>query len=359
MDKMCNTKQTRVIETTYDFPEALISYTYEDLKNTLNNAYWFLEGEDSNLIVFHLFSNPNTKEVEFVACNLGSDIFDCLKLNTENLISTGGYVIKDKEGKEIINPILNVFKQDVANNILGIYRDKENFNHYSLSRDKIINAIDKEIFAEYMYQKVVDYLFEGLGTSLKFFVDQFRDISKNIEQYRLSESSYLPDVNGFDPILNGALLKAIGVNTTIPVEKYTYSQEDLEYYQIKEKQIDWTLCINAEFCGLWNALVDTVDGFVMLLPSLYEILSDRATFKKFFRIVIDFLMMTPQEVGDIITAYDFENSKGSIYRLSYQQCYEISMILTLFLPLPKIGKAGKASQALEELSVLLSNFSVK
>ncbi|MET3536657.1 hypothetical protein [Chryseobacterium limigenitum] len=310
-------------------------------------------------MTFHLFSNPDKKEVEFVVCNLGSDIFDCLKLNNENLISTGGYVIKDKAGKEIINPVLDVFKQDLANSISEIYLSKGDFNRYGLSKAKIINAIDKEIFTEYNYQKVVGFLFDEMGAPLKFFIDQFRNEFKDIEEYRLSEKSYLPDVNGFDPILNGALLKAIGVKTTIPIEKYTYSKEDLEYYQIKEKQVDWVYAINAEFCGFWNALVDTADGLAMLLPSMYQILSDRATFKQFFRVIVDFLMMTPQEVGDMLSEYDFEKSKGSIYRLSYQQCYEISMILSLFLPSPKIGKAGKAPEAIGEISAWLANFSTK
>ncbi|WP_326981788.1 hypothetical protein VUJ46_16345 [Chryseobacterium sp. MYb264] len=359
MDKMCETKRTKIIETTYTSWQGVINHTYNELKNTLNNAYWFLEGTDSNLMTFQLFSNPDKKEVEFVACNLGSDIFDCLKLNNENLISTGGYVIKDNGGKEIINPALDIFKQDLANSISDMYLNKGTFNRYALSKTKIINAIDREIFAEYNYQKVIGFIFDGMGTALKFFIDQFRGVGKKIEEYRLSEKSYLPDANGFDPILNGALLKAIGVNTTIPIEKYTYSKEDLEYYQIKEKQVDWTLAINAEFCGFWNALIDTADGFAMLLPSLYQILSDRATFKQFFRVIVDFLMMTPQELGDILTAYDFENSKGSIYRLSYQQCYEISMILSLFLPIPKIGKAGRATEALGEISAWLANFSTK
>lgn len=70
-------------------------------------------------------------------------------------------------------------------------------------------------------------------------------------------------------------------------------------------------------------------------------------------------MMTPQELGDLLTEYDFQNSKGSVYRLSYQQCYEVSMILSLFLPSPKIGKAAKATETLEEMSVWLSNFSAK
>ncbi|MCA6066946.1 hypothetical protein JI747_007140 [Chryseobacterium sp. RG1] len=359
MDKMCETKRTKIIETTYTSWQGIINYSYNELKNTLNNAYWFLEGEDSNLMTFQLFSNPDKKEVEFVACNLGSDIFDCLKLNNENLISTGGYVIKDSKGKEITNPVLDVFKQDLANSIAEIYLSKGTFNRYALSKAKIINAIDKEIFVEYNYQKVVGFIFDEMGAPLKFFIDKFRNAGKKIEEYRLSEKSYLPDVNGFDPILNGALLKAIGVNTTIPIEKYTYSKEDLEYYQIKEKQVDWIYAINAEFCGFWNALVDTADGLTMLLPSIYQILTDRATFKQFLRLILDFIMMTPQELGDILTAYDFENSKGSIYRLSYQQCYEMSMILSLFLPTPKIGKAGKAVEAIGEISAWLANFSAK
>lgn len=76
----------------------------------------------------------------------------------------------------------------------------------------------------------VSYLFDEMGAPLKFFIDQFRDEFKDIKEYRVSEKSYLSDVKGFDPILNGALLKAIGVNTTVPIEKYTYSKEQLEYY---------------------------------------------------------------------------------------------------------------------------------
>lgn len=360
MDKLCGVKRTKLIETTYNsWVDFFTGYTYEELKSIANNAYWFLEGEDANLMTFHLFSNPDTKEVEYVVCNLGSDIFDCLKLNNENLIATGGYVIENNAGKEVVNPVLDVFKEDLANSVLETYNSKGTFNRYGLPKTRIVNAIDKEIFAEYNYQRVVSYLFDEMGASLKFFIDQFRDEFKNIKEYRVSEKSYLPDVNGFDPILNGALLKAIGVNTTIPIEKYTYSKEQLEYYQIKEKQVDWTYALNAEFCGFWNAVVDTVDGFAMLLPSLYKILSERATFKQFFRLIVNFLMMTPQELGDLLTEYDFQNSKGSVYRLSYQQCYEVSMILSLFLPSPKIGKAAKATETLEEMSLWLSNFSAK
>lgn len=367
MKDFCSEKKYRLIETSPDqdsnfsFQNFLLQSTYKVVKNSLNNAFWYLEGEDSNLILFQFFSNPNNEDVEFVVCNLGSDIFDCLKLDTNlHLSSTGGYVIEDKNNRKIINPVLDPFKKNTVDKILGMYRENSKFKHYRVDINKLINAIDLEFFAEAGYQNVIDTIFNKLGitTALKFFIDQFRETSKEIEKYRLQEYNYLPYTSNFSPLINDSIFKFFGINTKVPIENYYISKEDIEYYNIKEKEVNWIYVENASFCGIWNALVDTADGLIMLLPSLYEICTDRAMLKKFFRLILELIHNFPK-LKDMLTQYDLENSSGSIYKFNYQRCYELMMIITLFLPIPKGGKGGRATHILEELSIWLANYPIK
>lgn len=367
MKDFCSEKKYRLIETSpasdlgFNFQNYFLQSTYEVLKNTLNNAFWYLEGEDSNLILFHFFSNPDSEEVESAFCNFGSDIFDCLKLDPDlHLLSTGGYFIEDKSRRKIINPVLDNFKKNTADKIIQMYREKAEFKHYRIDIRQLMNAMDLEFQAEANYQNVIDTIFDKLGitTGLKFFIDQFRDTSKDIEKGRLQEYNYLPDVPNFAPLINDSVFKFFGISTTIPIEDYYISKEDIEYYKIKEKEVNWIYAENASFCGVWNALIDTVDGLVLLIPSLYEILTDRAMFKKFFHLILELVHNFPK-LKDMLTQYDLENSSGSIYRFNYQQCYELMMIITLLLPIPKAGKAGKASEVLEVFSQWLAKFSEK
>lgn len=367
MKNFCSEKKYRLIETSpnpdlgFSFQNYLLQSNYEALINSLNNAFWYLEGKDSNLILFHFFLDSEEEDVRFVVCNLGSDIYDCLKLDTNlNLIATGGYLIEDKSGKKIVNPVLNTFKSETASKIISMYQANSDFKHYRIDEKKIMNAMDMEFWAEANYQDVVDTIFDKLGitTSLKFFIDQFRDIRKDIEKNRLPEYNYLPYLPNFDPIINDSLIKFLGIDTHVPIENYMISKEDIEYYNIKEKEVNWVYGENASFCGIWNAIVDTADGLVMLLPSLYEILTDRALLKKFFRLLLDLIDNLPK-LKDLLTQYDLENSSGSIYKFNYQQCYEMMMIITLFLPVPKVGKTGKASEVLEAFATWLARISEK
>ena len=125
MEDLNKEKRMTIIETAPDKDSGIDNYTaflesdYERLKNTMNNAFWFLEGKDSNLMLFHLFSNHKEREVEEVVCNLGSDIFDNIKLYTK-VFSTGGYLI-ESGGKKTVNPELNEFKKNVSQQVLDIY----------------------------------------------------------------------------------------------------------------------------------------------------------------------------------------------------------------------------------------------
>lgn len=97
-------------------------------------------------MLFHLFSDHQDKKVESVVCNLGSDIFNCIKLNTA-VFSKGGYLI-DFKGKKIINPELNEFKKEVIRKVVDLYYENPKFNHYRLDESKINDAIDLEFMAE-------------------------------------------------------------------------------------------------------------------------------------------------------------------------------------------------------------------
>ena len=364
MEDLNKEKRMTIIETAPDKDSGIDNYTaflesdYERLKNTMNNAFWFLEGKDSNLMLFHLFSNHKEREVEEVVCNLGSDIFDNIKLYTK-VFSTGGYLI-ESGGKKTVNPELNEFKKNVSQQVLDIYQTKPNFNHYRLSKDKINNAIDLEFAAEAAYQKIIDWIFENVGitTTLKYFINGLKDEAKDIRKYRFQEYNYLPYLSNFDPVINDSFLQAFGNNPTTLIENYTVSKEDLEYYNIPEKEVNWVLAFNAEFCGFWNALVDSFEGFFLLFPGLYEILTDRANLKKFIRLIID-IFANFSKLKDLLVQYDYANSSGSIYKVAYQHCYEITMLLTLLLPLPKATQGAKSTSAYEFFTDALSKLSVK
>lgn len=65
------------------------------------------------------------------------------------------------------------------------------------------------------------------------------------------------------------------------------------------------------------------------------------------------------ELKDIIVRYDRENSQGSIYKFCYQQAYEITMLLSLLLPLPKAPQGLKSSSVFEFFSNALAKISAK
>lgn len=364
MEDLCTIKQTKIIETTPDADYNLniyntfLSPVYERMKNTMNNAFWFLEGKDSNLMLFHLFSNHQDKKVEHVVCNLGSDIFDCIKLNTA-VFAKGGYLI-DFKGKKIINPELNEFKKSVIRKILDMYSENPKFNHYRLDEYKINDAIDLEFMAEAKYQEIIDWIFEKIEitTTFKYFINGLKNEAKDIRKYRFQEYNYLPYLSNFDPIFNDSFLKAFGINPTTLIKNYTVSKEDLEYYNIPEKEVNWVFAFNAEFCGFWNALLDSFEGLYLLFPGLYEILTDRANLKKFVRLIID-IFENFSKFKELVVQYDYENSSGSIYKLAYQHCYEITMLLTLLLPLPKSTQGIKSTFSYEFFSNALSKLSLK
>lgn len=361
MEDLCATKQTRIIETTpdsdydFNFYTRFLAPAYESMKNTMNNAFWFLEGKDSNLILFHFFSDHKDKRVMHVVCNLGSDIFDCIRLNTK-VFATGGYIINVK-GNKIINPELNVFKKSIINNIIKMYSEYPSFNHYRLDESKLNDAIDLEFMAEAKYQEIIDWIFDKIEitSTLKYFIAGLEDEAKDIRKHRFDEYNYLPYLSNFDPLINDSFLKAFGINPTTLIENYTVSKEDLEYYNIQEKEVNWVYAFNAEFCGFWNALVDSLEGIFLLFPGLYEIFTDRANLKKFIRLIID-IFENFSKFKELAIQYDYENSSGSIYKLAYQHCYEITMLLTLFLPLPKATKATQIAQKTHSASIFPYEF---
>ncbi|UIR55064.1 hypothetical protein LZQ00_12320 [Sphingobacterium sp. SRCM116780] len=358
MEDLCSVRQIRVIETTFesDIYSTFLKAAYEQTKNTVNNAFWFLEGNDSNLILFHLFSNRKTGDVEYVICNLGSDIFDCIKLNT-SVFATGGYVI-ESNGVKTVNPELDTFKEDLTINILELYRKE--FNKYRLEAYQINKALDLEFKAEAHYVSMVDWIFNKIEitTTFKYFMDGLNNYAGDIRKNKVEDFNYLPYLPNFDPLINDSFLKAFGINPTTLIERYTVSKEELEYYKIKEKEVNWVYAFNAEFCGFWNAFIDSIEGLYLLLPGLYEILTDRANLKSFIRLIIS-IFEKFSKIKDIITQYDYENSNGSIYRYCYQQSYEVAMILSLLLPLPKAAKGITAPSTFEFFSTALAQLSLK
>ncbi|CAM3716920.1 hypothetical protein ELOC111193_17685 [Elizabethkingia occulta] len=364
MEDLCAVKRTRIVETTSD-PDLtsgsfyfLVDANYERVKNTINNAFWFLEGEDANLMLFHFFSDYKAEKVDYVVCNLGSDIFDCIKLNT-NVFPSGGYVI-ESNGKKTINPELNEFKKSVTEQVLAMYRQSPKLKNYRLEPSQISKAIDMEFYAEATYQKAVDWIFDKIGvtTTFKYLVGILKDNAKFIGSYKFQEYNYLPYLSNFDPFINDSFLKAFGINPTVLIERYSVSKEQLKYYNIKEKEVNLVYAFNAEFCGFWNALIDSIEGLYLTFPGIYEIFTDRANLKKFIRMIIN-IFENFTELKDIIVRYDHENSQGSIYKFCYQQAYEITMLLSLLLPLPKAPQGLKSSSVFEFFSNALAKISAK
>ncbi|MCT4216968.1 hypothetical protein HZP46_16005 [Elizabethkingia anophelis] len=364
MEDLCAVKRTRIVETTSD-PDLtsgsfyfLVDTNYERVKNTINNAFWFLEGEDANLMLFHFFSDYKAEKVDYVVCNLGSDIFDCIKLNT-NVFQSGGYVI-ESNGKKTINPELNEFKKSVTEQVLAMYRQSPKLKNYRLEPSQISKAIDMEFYAEATYQKAVDWIFDKIGvtTTFKYLVGILKDNAKFIGSYKFQEYNYLPYLSNFDPFINDSFLKAFGINPTVLIERYSVSKEQLKYYNIKEKEVNLVYAFNAEFCGFWNAIIDSIEGLYLIFPGIYEIFTDRANLKKFIRMIIN-IFENFTELKDIIVRYDHENSQGSIYKFCYQQAYEITMLLSLLLPLPKARQGLKSSSVFEFFSNALAKISAK
>ncbi|MDV3636956.1 hypothetical protein CMU84_17560 [Elizabethkingia anophelis] len=358
-ESLCSEERLKVIQTVFysDINTIFLNAGTEIIKNIGNNAFWFLEGEDSNLILFHFFSNQQDKEVKRVVCNLGSDIFDCIKLNTR-VFATGGYVI-ESNGKKIINPELDKFKERIITWVLKQYNSPE-FSHHRVSASQISKAMDLEFYAEATYQKAVDWIFDKIGvtTTFKYLVGILKDNAKFIGSYKFQEYNYLPYLSNFDPFINDSFLKAFGINPTVLIERYSVCKEQLEYYNIKEKEVNLVYAFNAEFCGFWNALIDSIEGLYLTFPGIYEIFTDRANLKKFIRMIIN-IFENFTELKDIIVRYDHENSQGSIYKFCYQQAYEITMLLSLLLPLPKAPQGLKSSSVFEFFSNALAKISAK
>ncbi|HFK5546231.1 TPA: hypothetical protein ACG0AR_003116 [Elizabethkingia anophelis] len=309
-------------------------------------------------MLFHFFSDYKAEKVDYVVCNLGSDIFDCIKLNT-NVFPSGGYVI-ESNGKKTINPELNEFKKSVTEQVLAMYRQSPKLKNYRLEPSQISKAIDMEFYAEATYQKAVDWIFDKIGvtTTFKYLVGILKDNAKFIGSYKFQEYNYLPYLSNFDPFINDSFLKAFGINPTVLIERYSVSKEQLKYYNIKEKEVNLVYAFNAEFCGFWNAIIDSIEGLYLIFPGIYEIFTDRANLKKFIRMIIN-IFENFTELKDIIVRYDRENSQGSIYKFCYQQAYEITMLLSLLLPLPKAPQGLKSSSVFEFFSNALAKISAK
>ncbi len=321
----------------------------EKLSTYIDNFLWFQEGENSNVITFHFFAS--NIDIKNVVCTMGSDIFDCLKQST-NINATGGFTIKNDEDKYIVNPNLKDFKTQIIDRLDNLY-DKANFeNKFRLPFDLIREAIDNEFLAEGDYQRTVDWLFEKIGitTSFKDFVNDFKDTSKTIKSYRIDENQYLPFLPNFDPIFNDSLLKAFGINPNVAIEEYfkgvLYDDtEDIKKFQLQEKEVNWVYAYNAAFCGLWNALVDTADGFIEIIPGLYNIFTDRAAFKEFLHFIKEFFEQITELLGKI-EKWELENASYSVYRYEYTECYAIGLLATLFIPMPKTAIAEKLGATL-------------
>jgi hypothetical protein len=182
-----------------------------------------------------------------------------------------------------------------------------------------------------------------------------------ILSYRIDENQYLPFLPNFDPIFNDSILKAFGINPNVKIEEYfsDFEKEDIKKFQLQEKEVNWVYGFNAAFCGLWNALIDTADGFVEIIPSLYTVFTDRAAFKQFLRFVKEFFEHITELMGKI-EEWELKNASYSVYRYEYTECYAVGLLATLFIPMPKtaIGErigatvANTSTKALETVSEL-------
>jgi len=329
-----------------EYVKKYFTVTPKKLSTYADNFTWFKEGVDSNLITFHFFVYEN--RISEIICNMGSDIFDCLK-STTSINSSGGFTIKNDED-EYINPILDDFKKEVAEKVENLYNAStiDSNKKFAIRREKLIDALDKEFQAEADYQRTVDWIFDRMEitTSFKDFVNNLREDSKDIQSYRLGEERYLPFHPNFDPLLDDTLLKAFGINPNIKIEDYFFDwdQGDIESYQLLEKEVSWIHGFNASFCGFWNGLIDTIDGFILLIPELYTIFTDRAKFKEFLHLTKEFFEHITELMGTI-EEWDLKNSSYSVYRYEYFQTYALTLIASLFLPIPKFAKGGRSAEA--------------
>lgn len=345
----------RIIQYTAEEPNSLDEYlkkyftiNSKKISTYTDNFIWFTEGEDSNLITFHLFAYDN--RISEIICTMGSDIFDCLK-STTNVNSSGGFIIRNNKDENIVNPVLDDFKKEIAKRVEKLYYSNnaiDSDKKFYIRTEELIEALDREFQAEGDYQRTIDWIFEKMEitTSFKDFVNKLHDYSKDIQYYRLGEERYLPFHPNFDPIFNDTLLKAFGINPNIKIEDYflEWDQEDIEKFKLVEKEVNVAYGFNAFFCGLWNALVDTIDGFVLMIPELHEIFTDRAKFKSFLHLIKE-LFEHINEWEDKINEWELKNSSYSVYRYEYFQTYGTILILSLFLPLPKLAKGGKSAEA--------------
>lgn len=326
--------------------EAYFKIFQKQSSTYLDNFNWFSEGNDSNVITFHFFVSQN--RVQETVCTMGSDIFDCLKMTTE-VNASGGFTIKNKAGEFLVNPVLIPFKEGIYERLKKFYYGNEvGFSEkFPINKNDIIHALDKEFRAEGDYQRAIDWIFENIGvtTSFKDLANDFRDKSKSIKAYRLNENKYLPFLPNFDPIFNDTVLKAFGINPNTKINDYFFNweKEDIVRYQLLEKEVNWVYGFNAAFCGFWNGIIDTVDGFILLIPELYGIFTDRAKFKTFLHLIKEFFEHI-SELMDKIDEWDLKNSSFSIYRYEYFQTYGITLIMSLFLPLPKLANGGKSTE---------------
>lgn len=327
--------------------ENFIDIKTKKLETYFDNFIWFEEGNNSNVICFHFFvSNNHIKEI---ICTMGSDIFDCLK-SKSNINASGGFTVKNDEDEYVVNPALDKFKNDIVDRLKKFYYNEEVFLNVKLPirTEKVIEALDQEFKAEGDYQRTVDWIFEKMEitTTLKDFVNDLKDDSKNIESYRFEESRYLPFHPNFDPVFNDSLLKAFGINPMVKIEDYffEFEKEDIEKFKLVEKEVNWVYGFNAFFCGLWNGIIDTVDGFILLIPELYEIFTDRARLKVFLNLIKELFEHITELMGKT-EEWELKNSSYSVYRYEYFQTYGLTIIMSLFLPVPKLAQSGKTSEA--------------
>jgi hypothetical protein len=347
----CGKRRLKIVQYVFEnnltkYLEIFIDDSSKKLTTYLDNFTWFTEGEDSDLITFHLFAD--NRFIQKIVCTMGSDIFDCLK-STTDVNATGGFTVLNNNGQYVVNSVLDDFKKEISNWLRKSYSESNAFfQKFRLEKDMISNALDQEFIAEGDYQRSVDWIFEKMGVtgSFKDFVNELKDDSKTIQSYRIGEERYLPFHPNFDPIFNDSLLKAFGINPNTKIEDYFFDWDkgDIEKFKLVEKEVNEVYAFNAFFCGFWNALIDTADGFVSVIPHLYEVFTERAKLKAFLHLIKE-LFEHITEFFDKVDEWELKNSSYSVYRYEYFQTYGLVLILSLFLPMPKLGKAGNSGEA--------------
>ena len=349
----CNSKKLQIVQHNIkDGFENYFSNFYDvgkqQLKTYLDNFTWFLEGDQSNCITFHLFATDDY--IKEVVCTMGSDIFDCLKITTK-VNASGGFTIADEKGIYKVNPELNEFKQHLFSWLKTTYNDSNKIQpKFYLDEKKILSAIDNEFKAEGDYQRAVDWLFDKIGvtTAFKNVINDLKDFSKDIKKYRIHENQYLPFFPNFDPIFNDYLLKAFGISPNIKIEEYFKDYlfddtEEIKKFQLQEKEVNWVYGFNAAFCGLWNALIDTADGFIEVIPALYHVFTDRGAFKQFLHFIKEFFENITELMGKF-EEWELKKASYSVYRYQYTEYYAAGVILCLFIPMPKTGIGQKINE---------------